>query len=91
MRAHGRYLTCPSPGALFAAMLVLAFIAMWREKKTAAMATVAPGVLLWLTLFISTPLSTALRYGFLFLIALPVLAGMCGFALDPKRKKELSS
>ena len=77
---YERLLVCPSVGALFLLSLLLALVACWRQGRTAPLAAAVPGLLLWATLMISTPLPSALRYGVYFVLAAPVLAAMgwCG-------------
>lgn len=76
---YKRLLVCPSVGALFLVMLLLALVACWRQGSITPLAAAVPGVLLWATLMISTPLSLALRYGIYFLLVIPVLAAMGWF------------
>lgn len=64
----------PGTGALFAIVLVLAVLACHKESSVArGLLPYLPLILLWLSLMLSVPLSTALRYGLSLLLGIPIL------------------
>jgi hypothetical protein len=67
---------CCSGGALFLIMLWMVLFTVIRHKDIRLFWLCTPGLFLWLTLMISVPLSAALRYSFMILLALPVLLGI---------------
>ncbi|MCH3942522.1 MAG: DUF6020 family protein [Atopobiaceae bacterium] len=71
----------PGNGALFFVVVIFALLICHRSGTARALLVVTPLLALWISLMASTPLSDALRYGFGFLISIPVLVGLV--ALPP--------
>lgn len=84
-RVHVRGLDFyPGPGLCFAVVLLLGYALTIRFQSALSLLLVAPYALLWVTLMLATPLSTALRYAFPMLIAIPFLTSLlfagCSFS-----------
>jgi hypothetical protein len=66
----------PGPGQCFALLLLVGFALTARYRSARPLLALSPYMLLWATLMLATPLSTALRYAFPMLVALPFLTAL---------------
>ena len=66
----------PGPGLCFAIVLMLGYALTVRFRNERIVLVVLPFVLLWATLMLATPLSTALRYVFPMVVAIPFLVSL---------------